>query len=177
MTARARGSIDRFAFMLSAALFCLVVAISDGDTLKLRCGEAGAFRQLTVRLHAVDAPELSQPFGRRAKQALSRIACRKTARLDCEDDEDRYHRRVSRVKVAPNSCTEAHCAKTLHAGLAMLTVGMARWSRAYADEQSPTERGQYAFAEFEAKAKRAGLWADRRPVPPWTWRAEHPRPR
>lgn len=53
MTARARGSIDRFAFMLSAALFCLVVAISDGDTLKLRCGEAGAFRQLTVRLHAV----------------------------------------------------------------------------------------------------------------------------
>ena len=166
----------RFRFMLSAALFCLVVAISDGDTLKLRCGDAGAFRQLTVRLHAIDAPELSQPFGRRAKQALSQITYRKTARLDCQDDEDRYHRLVCRVRVAPDSCTEAHCAKTLDAGLAMLTAGMAWWSRAYAGEQSPTERGQYAFAESEAKARRAGLWADRNSVPPWTWRAGHPRP-
>lgn len=163
--------------MLSAALFCLVVAISDGDTLKVRCGEPGAFRQLTVRLHAIDAPELNQPFGRRAKQALSAIAYRKTARLDCEGDDDRYHRRVCRVRVAPASCAEARCPKTLDAGLAMLTVGMAWWSRAYADEQSPTERGQYAFAESEAKARRAGLWADRRSVPPWTWRAEHPRTR
>jgi endonuclease YncB( thermonuclease family) len=171
------ASIERFGFMLSAALFCLVVAISDGDTLKLRCGEAGAFRQLTVRLHAIDAPELNQPFGRRAKQALSQIAYRKTARLDCEDGVDRYHRRVCRVKVAPNSCTEAHCAKTLDAGLAMLTMGMAWWSRAHADEQSPTDRGQYAFAEFEARGKRTGLWADRHPVPPWNWRAAHPRAR
>ncbi len=163
--------------MLSAALFCLVVAIGDGDTLKVRCGEPGAFRQLTVRLHAVDAPELNQPFGRRAKQALAQIAYRKTARLDCQHDEDRYHRRVCRVQVAPDACTEARCAKTLDAGLAMLTVGMAWWSRAHAGEQGPTERGQYAFAEFEAKGRRAGLWADRHPVPPWRWRAEHPRPR
>jgi len=75
--------------MLSAALLCQVVAISDGDTPKLRGGEAGAFGQLTVRLHALDAPELGQPFGRSAKQALSPTAYRKTARLDCEDDEDR----------------------------------------------------------------------------------------
>ncbi|MGK6307267.1 thermonuclease family protein [Variovorax sp. DT-64] len=169
--------MDRFGLMLSAALFCLVVAISDGDTLKVRCGEPGSFRQLTVRLHAIDAPELNQPFGRRAKEALSRMAYRKTARLDCKLDEDRYHRRICRVQVAPDSCSEAPCAKTLDVGLAMLTVGMAWWSRTHAGEQSPAERGQYAFAESEAKARRAGLWADQRPVPPWRWRAEHPRPR
>ncbi|OUM04025.1 thermonuclease family protein [Variovorax sp. JS1663] len=162
--------------MFSAALFCLVVAISDGDTLKVRCGEPGAFRQLTVRLHAIDAPELNQPFGRRAKQALSRIAYRKEARLDCGED-DRYHRRVCRVRVAPESCAEARCPKTLDAGLGMLTLGLAWWARGYADEQPPGERGQYAFAEFEAKGKRAGLWADRNPVPPWRWRAGHPHPR
>src|SRR5262245_52701724 len=100
--------------MLSAALLCLVVAISDGDPLKLRCGEPGAFRQVTVRLHAIDAPELSQRFGRRAKQALSAIAYRKTARLDCES-EDRYHRSVCRVWVAPDSCAEARCATTVDA--------------------------------------------------------------
>ena len=162
--------------MLSAALLCLVVAISDGDTLKLRCGEPGAFRQVTVRLHAIDAPELSQRFGRRAKQALSAIAYRKTARLDCES-EDRYQRSVCRVWVAPEACAEAHCAKTLDAGLAMLTQGMAWWARAYADEQRPAQRGQYEFAEREAKARRAGLWADRHPVPPWTWRSAHAHPR
>ena len=160
-----------------ALFFRLVVAISDGDTLKLRCGEPGDFRELTVRLHAVDAPELHQPFGRRAKQALSRIAFRKMARLDCEEHEDRYQRRVCRVQVAPDSCIEARCAQTLDAGLAMLTVGMAWWARAYAHEQSPAERGQYEFAEFEAKAGHAGLWADFDPVPPWTWRAGHPRTR
>ena len=162
--------------MLSATLLFLVVAVGDGDTLKLRCGEPGAYRQLTVRLHAIDAPEIGQPFGRRARDALSDIAWRKTARLDC-NTTDRYQRKVCRVMVAPASCTEARCTKTLDAGLAMLTLGLAWWSRAYAGEQSPTERGQYGFAESEARAKRAGLWSERNPVPPWKWRPAHPHPR
>ena len=162
--------------MLSATLFCLVVAISDGDTLKLRCGKPGAWRQHTVRLHAIDAPELDQPYGRRAKRALSDIAYRKNARLDC-GKTDRYDRRVCEVWVAPASCTEARCPETLDVGLAMLTVGMAWWSRAHAAEQSPAARGQYGFAEREARARRAGLWAEREPVPPWKWRPAHPYPR
>jgi hypothetical protein len=36
-----------------------------------------------------------------------------------------------------------------------LTVGLAWWYRYYAKEQTPEQRGQYEFAEFEAKAKRA----------------------
>lgn len=159
--------------MLSAALLCLVVAVSDGDTLKLRCGEPGAYRRLTVRLHAVDAPELGQPFGRSAKRALADIAYRKTARLDC-GQTDRYGRRVCDVWVAPASCAEARCPKTLDVGLAMLTVGMAWWSRAHASEQSQAARGRYSFAEREAKARRVGLWAERHPVPPWQWRPAHP---
>ncbi|WP_077000158.1 thermonuclease family protein [Variovorax sp. KK3] len=162
--------------MLTATLFCLVVAVGDGDSLKVRCGEPGHYRQISVRLHAIDAPEWNQPFGRRAKQALSRIAFGKQARLDCGED-DRYQRRVCRVRVAPDSCVEANCAKTLDAGLGMLTLGLAWWARGYADEQPAGERGQYAFAEREARGKRAGLWADRDAVPPWTWRAQHPRPR
>jgi endonuclease YncB( thermonuclease family) len=45
----------------------------------------------------------------------------------------------------------------------MLTVGMAWWYRAYASEQAteaPEARGQYEFAEIEAKAKGVGLWRD-----------------
>jgi hypothetical protein len=34
--------------MISSAVFCLVVAISDGDTLKARCGEQGGYQQVTA---------------------------------------------------------------------------------------------------------------------------------
>jgi endonuclease YncB( thermonuclease family) len=51
-----------------------------------------------------------------------------------------------------------------------LTVGLAWWYRYYAREQTPEQRGQYEFAEFEAKAKKAGLWQEPEPVAPWDWR-------
>lgn len=54
--------------------------------------------------------------------------------------------------------------------LALLTTGMAWWYRYYANEQPEEERGQYESAEFEAKSKKAGLWQDTNPVPPWEWR-------
>lgn len=42
----------------------------------------------------------------------------------------------------------------------MVTQGMAWWYRAYAREQTPQERGQYEFAEVEAKARKVELWRD-----------------
>jgi len=36
-------------------MFCLVVAISDGDTLTARCGAPGAYRPIKVRVAAIDA--------------------------------------------------------------------------------------------------------------------------
>ena len=54
-------------------MFCLVVAISDGDTLTARCGQAGAYRPLKVRIAAIDAPESKQAFGLRSKQNLARL--------------------------------------------------------------------------------------------------------
>ena len=63
------------------------------------------------------------------------------------------------------------CRKTLDAGMYQLTVGMAAWRyRYYAKVQTPEQRGQYEFAEFEAKAKKAGLWQDLVSVAPWEWR-------
>ena len=47
---------------------------------------------------------------------------------------------------------------------------MAWWYRYYAKEPTPEQRGQYEFAEFEAKAKRVGLWQEPEPVSPWEWR-------
>jgi len=162
----------------ATAILCLVLSVSDGDTLKALCDEASLPQNLlTVRLASIDAPESNQAFGRRARQALSELVLDKMARLECRGSPDRYGRSVCKVMVAPSSCTREPCARTLDAGLAMVTLGLAWWEPHFAEEQTPQERGQYEFAEVEAKAKHAGLWRDGDPVAPWTWRQEHPRQR
>ncbi|MDR6886162.1 endonuclease YncB(thermonuclease family) [Variovorax sp. 3319] len=146
---------------------CLVVGVSDGDTITARCGAAGDYEQIKVRFNGIDAPERKQPFGQRSKEALSDLVYMKEAQLDCPK-VDRYGRSVCKVMVAPASAPAGR--KTLDVGLAMVTLGMAWWYRAYSREQTAEERGQYEFAEFEAKAKRVGLWRDEDPMPPWNWR-------
>jgi endonuclease YncB( thermonuclease family) len=49
-----------------------------------------------VRLAGIDAPEMGQPFGRRAKEAMSTLVYGKLARLDCYKT-DRYGRGVCNV--------------------------------------------------------------------------------
>ena len=55
-------------------------------------------------------------------------------------------------------------------GLAQITVGLAWHYKQYAGEQSEEDRERYAFAEEEARGKRAGLWRDPERVAPWEWR-------
>lgn len=56
-----------------AALLCFVIGITDGDTIKARCGAPGAYQQVTVRLAAIDAPERRQPFGEVSRQHLAAL--------------------------------------------------------------------------------------------------------
>ncbi|MBH2008221.1 MAG: thermonuclease family protein [Xanthomonadaceae bacterium] len=158
--------------LAAAADQCFIVGVSDGDTLTARCGQFGAYKQIKVRLAGIDAPERKQPFGAKAKEAMSELVFGKMAELRCSK-VDRYGRSVCSAWVAPASAPDGP--QTLDAGLAMLTVGMAWWYRAYAGEQTPQERGQYEFAEFEAKTKKAGQWRDGDAVAPWEWRRQRAR--
>ena len=135
--------------MIEAALFCLVVGISDGDTLKVRCpGQA----QTAVRLAEIDAPEKAQPFGQRSKALLSAMCFGKQAEVR-PSAHDRYGRTVERVI----------CSGT-DANAAMVRAGMA-W--AYARYLTDP---RIQAMEIAARRERLGLWADAHPVPPWEWR-------
>ena len=161
----------------SSTLLCLVIAVSDGDTLKARCRDRrnGPDTTEVVRLANIDAPERNQPYGWRSKQALSDLTLNKPARLVCRSRNDRYGRLLCNAWVTPASCTRSACEFTLDAGLAMLTMGLAWWPPQYAREQTAQQQGQYEFAQLEAKGKRAGLWREGgQAVPPWEWRRDHP---
>jgi hypothetical protein len=64
-----------------------VVGVQDGDTLTLLVGR----QPVKVRLAGIDAPELAQPYGQKAKQALSDRAYGKEARVESAGP-DRYGR-------------------------------------------------------------------------------------
>ena len=146
---------------------CIVVGVTDGDTLTARCGEPGAYEQVKVRLAGIDAPERKQAYGQKAREALSDLAFDRWARLECVKN-DRYGRSVRKVMVMPPPGGGA--APELDAGLAMIKMGMAWWYRKYSRDQRLRDRQLYEAAECDARRLRAGLWWDTKPVPPWAWR-------
>jgi len=134
-------------------VFCLVVAIADGDTLTARCGQPGAYEQVKVRIAAIDAPEKAQPFGQRSKQLLSDLCFREAATIK-PLARDRYRRTVADVQC-----------KGQDVGKAQVAAGMA-W---VFDRYSEGYEHLYRLQDT-AKGGRRGLWADAAPVAPWDWR-------
>ena len=139
--------------MIGALALCLVVGVSDGDTIKVRCGEPGNYEQVTVRLGGIDAPEKKQAFGQRSKEAMSDLCFQQIATIRPRAT-DRYGRTVADV-----GC------RNFDAGDVMVKKGMAWVFDKYAKGYSHLYPLQAA-----AKAARVGLWSDAEPMAPWDWR-------
>lgn len=135
---------------------CVVVGVTDGDTLTARCGLPSAYQQVRVRLAEIDAPERRQPFGERSRQHLADLCFQRPAEI-VPTARDRYGRTVARVR----------CSGT-DANLAQVNAGMAWAYTAYLTAPA------FAVAEQDARAARRGLWVDlgtvAPPVAPWDWR-------
>lgn len=140
--------------MLASALICLVIGVTDGDTIKARCGEPGAYHQRTVRLAAVDAPERRQPFGQMSRKHLAALCFNQQAQISPRT-RDRYGRMVADV-----SC------QGQDAGSDLLVHGMAWVYVRYAT----TDDAHLNHLQQQAKSAHTGLWADPAPIPPWEWR-------
>ena len=82
--------------LLAAEYSGRVVAISDGDTLTLLVPDGTSYQQVKIRLGEIDTPESKQPYGTRARQALSDLVFGKQTRVVVQDT-DRYGRKVDTV--------------------------------------------------------------------------------
>ena len=83
--------------MAGALILCLLIAITDGDILKARGGEARAYEQVTVRLAEIHAPEKTQPFGNRSKLHLGMLCFVALATITPQT-RDGHGRTVTRVE-------------------------------------------------------------------------------
>ncbi len=133
----------------AARLQLRVVGVHDGDTLT---GLSAGNEQVKVRLDAIDAPELGQPFGQAAKKALSGKVFGREVTVH-RKTTDRYGRTIGHVLLAGRDVN-----------LEMLEEGMA-WHYKHFDHNA-----RMAAAETAARATGKGLWAEPRPVAPWEWR-------
>jgi endonuclease YncB( thermonuclease family) len=138
----------------------VVVGVHDGDTITILDRDE---RQHRVRLAGIDAPESGQPYGRAAKNALSRRVHDRWVRVEVVK-LDHYGRTVGKVTETGRDV-----------GRDQVAAGMAWWLRVFAQEQSPEDQRLYAAAEASARERRRGLWRDREPIEPWQWRRDHPR--
>jgi endonuclease YncB( thermonuclease family) len=139
-------------FTLSAQAETLegkVIKIADGDTLTLL---TPSNQQVKIRLAGVDTPERKQPFGNKAKQALSNLAFQKQALVEIAA-KDRYGRTIGVVFV-----------DGLNVNAELVKQGMAWVYRKYTDDE------RLYVLESEAKQAKRGLWLDKNPIPPWEWR-------
>ena len=139
----------------AATITGTVVSVADGDTVTVLDATK---TQHKIRLTGIDAPEKAQPFGRRSKSSLSDLVYLKQVSVET-DKKDRYGRNLGKVLVNGKD-----------ANLMQIERGFAWWYRAYKKDQSASDRLLYEAAEASAKAKKVGLWADAKAVPPWEFR-------
>ena len=137
---------------------CTVVAIHDDASLG--CRLPGANKALRIQLNAVELPA-AEPWRRRA-----RSPGRHAARQIGDHPRARPRRALPHPRRGlghPADCPT--CGHTLDAGLALLTIGLASWRDAPDSGQTAEARGQYRFAEEEARARKAGQWRPRDAAP------------
>lgn len=142
-----------------------VVGVADGDTITVLDGG----RTRRIRLAGIDAPEHSQPFSEKSRQALADRVFGRQVRIQWSK-LDQYGRPVAKVLLVQDGDCATPCEPSLDVNLAQVTDGMAWHYRQYAREQAPADRTAYAAAEAQARERGAGLWADADPVAPWNWR-------
>lgn len=139
-----------FAQSPSNALVGKIVGVTDGDTVTLLVERS----QYRVRLTEIDTPESGQPWGTRAKQALSDKVFNKMVIVRTEG-VDKYGRQLGRIYVDGRDINRE-----------MVREGNAWVYRKYMKDST--------FLEDEAYAQKnaLGLWAlpESERMPPWEWR-------
>lgn len=144
-------------FLLSAQLspaevfFARVVGVQDGDSITVL---TQAKQRIQVRLDGIDAPEMGQDFGRRAKEALSKLIFSRTIMLK-PTSQDRYGRTIAVVYLGEQNIN-----------LEMIRLGLAWHYTQYNDDPL------FQVAERFARERRIGLWSHNNPIPPWEWRRQ-----
>lgn len=128
----------------------VVTSVHDGDTIKIGT--------TTIRLDAIDAPELTQTYGSQSRENLKSLVEGKSVTV-YYSKVDKYGRTVG--SVFASGCTFAN--------LQQVRSGAAWHYKQYQCEQHASLRTAFAAAQSAAESADLGLWAYVA-TPPWVYR-------
>lgn len=126
-----------------------VIYLKDGDSFVVLDSNKN---EIEVRLLDIDAPELHQAFGKKAKMYLSNLIKGKNVYIDLEE-MDRYGRILADVYL-----------DSVHVNYHMVEAGYAWHFTRYSKDL------EFSIAEDLARQKKKGLWKGGKPEAPWEWR-------
>jgi endonuclease YncB( thermonuclease family) len=126
-----------------------VIGVMDGDTIKVLINK----QTITVRLEGIDAPELGQSYGKKAKAALTEMVASKTATVQ-KTGTDKYGRTLGVVIVG-----------NVDADAKLVEDGWAWHFKKYNSDE------RLARLEEAARSAKLGLWVDENSLAPWEFRA------
>lgn len=132
-----------------------VVGVVDGDTVTVLDKD---YRQITIRLAGIDAPEKKQDFGQSAKEFLAKLIFEKKVTI-LATKKDRYGRTVGKILLDGKDIN-----------LAMIEAGLAWHYKEYEDEQTESDRELYSNAEKSSRLKLSGLWIQPNAIKPSDFR-------
>ena len=130
----------------------VVTHVGDGDSLWVRPASGGA--PLAVRLQGIDAPEICQPHGMVARDALARRVLNQPVTVSTRGKDD-YDRWLARVQ---------------HGG-----DDVGGWMVAHGHAWSYRRRGDagpYAGQQAQARRARVGLWSQPGAIEPRLFRQQ-----
>ncbi|WP_353235410.1 thermonuclease family protein [Diaphorobacter ruginosibacter] len=141
----------------TAALVCLILYVSDGDSVTARCrSEQGSAWQTPIRIADIDAPELHQAFGMASRTQLAQLCLHREA-LVTPQAHDIYGRMVARLQCGEQDAAAAQ----LQSGMAWLYT------------RDTARKAALVPLEAGARHERAGLWSQKRPMAPWNYRKRY----
>jgi endonuclease YncB( thermonuclease family) len=128
-----------------------VVSVIDGNTIELITDQSESYK---ILLYGIDSPELGQDYGDKAQRLLQKMVLDKIVNVRIQG-KDRWGNRLGILliegKVDPR--------------LNLLEAGLA-WTA----EKNPIE--ELESIKEKARENGKGLWKQKDPTPPWTYRRE-----
>lgn len=131
-----------------------VTYVIDGDTFQLSSHKLGDIR---IRIAEIDAPELQQPYGKKAKSYLKALIESETV-ICTILEKDRYGRYIAKINV-PGT-------RNIDVAAEMVRAGYAWHYKKYSASQ------ELSSIEIKAKLQKKGLWSDQSVVAPWIYRQQ-----
>jgi len=138
----------------SLAFSAKVISILDGDSIIVSHENI----EKTIRLRQIDTPEHKQPYGNKAKKALSDMIFGEYVEVKGRK-KDSYNRILGTIFLNNEN----------------INLKMIRKGHAWAYRRYVTDK-KYIQAEKLAKKDKLGLWElpKEQIIPPWKWRRANP---